>query len=1011
MAATALISLLPLGAAPHQGVVKFGGLPVPGATVTATMADKKLTAITDPQGNYSFADLADGNWTVRVELLCFEPLEKEIGIAASVPPAQWELKIQALAAMTTVTWAPEPAAAAPGAKAPLVPTGKSAKAKIAAAAATPANTPGGFQRTAVNASADAGKVANETPVPGEMNQNQSAAQDGLLINGSLNNGAASPFGQSAAFGNNRRGARSLYNGSLGMILDNSVWDARPYSLTGQDTPRPNYIHMQGLLALGGPLRLPHVVFKSAPNLSINYQWLRKRNVSTSSALMPTEAQRAGDFSSLTTPIIDPSNGVAFAGNRIPTSRISPQALSLMKLYPLPNFTASSQYNFQIPLLGATHQDDLQTRGNKILSRKDNMNAQFAFQNSRGDSPSVLGFLDTSSSVGLNSNVNFTHRFNQRIFLNAGVQFSRFIARATPFFAGRQNIAGQAGITGDNQEPANWGPPNLQFASGIHGLSDGQRSVTRSQTTGVTGSVFWGRSPHEMTIGGDFRRQQMNLLSQQDPRGSFSFTGAAAGNDFAGFLLGIPDTSSIAFGNADKYFRANTMDAYFSDAWRLRPSLTLNLGVRWEYGAPILEKYGRLVNLDIGPGYRSVAPVVASNPTGPITGQRYAESLLSPDRSAIQPKIGLSWRPFLASSMVIRAGYGLSSDTSVYRAIAVQMAQQSPLSTSLISQNGPGKPLTLANGFVASSATTRNTYAVDPRLRIGTAQSWQISIQRDLPFSLIATATYLGIKGTHAQQQFYPNTVPVGAAPCLGCPTGFTYLTSGGNSTKNQVMAQVRRRLHNGFTSQIQYTFAKALDDASLGGGGELIAQNWLNLRAERGRSNFDQRHQVAIQMQYSTGVGMGGGTLLGGWRGKAFKDWTFASNINAGSGLPLTPVYFVAVGGNTGSVRPDYTGISVYDAPSGRHLNPAALKAPVAGQWGNAGRNSITGPNRFNLNASMARTFRLGDRLNADFRFDATNALNHVAYTGWNTVFNPQFGTPLPPGQMRTMQASIRVRY
>ena len=121
------------------------------------------------------------------------------------------------------------------------------------------------------------------------------------------------------------------------------------------------------------------------------------------------------------------------------------------------------------------------------------------------------------------------------------------------------------------------------------------------------------------MGADFRRQQFNLLSQQDPRGTFTFTGAAAGSDFAGFLLGIPDASSIAFGNADKYLRAASYDGYVSDDWRWRSNLTVNVGLRWEYNSPITERYGRLVNLDVAPGFSAVAPVVAANPVGPLTG--------------------------------------------------------------------------------------------------------------------------------------------------------------------------------------------------------------------------------------------------------------------------------------------------------------------------------------------------------------------------------------------------------
>jgi hypothetical protein len=167
-------------------------------------------------------------------------------------------------------------------------------------------------------------------------------------------------------------------------------------------------------------------------------------------------------------------------------------------------------------------------------------------------------------------------------------------------------------------------------------------------------------------------------------------------------------------------------------------------------------------------------------------------------------------------------------------------------------------------------------------------------------------------------------------------------------------------------------------------------------------------------MQYSTGMGLGGGTLLSGWKAAAFKEWTVTSQITAGSGLPLTPVYLAAVSGTgvTGSIRPDYTGTSVYAAPSGLFLNPAAYVAPAAGHWGNAGRDSITGPGQFQLNASLGRTFRYGDRLNLDFRIDATNALNHVVFPSWNTtVGSAQFGLPMTANPMRSLQTTLRLRF
>jgi trimeric autotransporter adhesin len=161
-------------------------------------------------------------------------------------------------------------------------------------------------------------------------------------------------------------------------------------------------------------------------------------------------------------------------------------------------------------------------------------------------------------------------------------------------------------------------------------------------------------------------------------------------------------------------------------------------------------------------------------------------------------------------------------------------------------------------------------------------------------------------------------------------------------------------------------------------------------------------------------MGLGGGTLLSGWRGALFKEWTFFSQINVGSGLPLTPVYPVPVGttGYSGSYRPNYTGAPLYTTSGGLFLNPAAFTAPVAGEWGNAGRDSITGPAQFALNASMGRTFRWGDRFNIDLIVNSTNALNHVTWASWvTTINNNQFGQPTSANAMRSLQTTLRLRF
>ena len=507
-----------------------------------------------------------------------------------------------------------------------------------------------------------------------------------------------------------------------------------------------------------------------------------------------------------------------------------------------------------------------------------------------------------------------------------------------------------------------------------------------------------------------------------------------GSDLADFLIGVPDASSIAFGNADKYLRQSVYDAYISDDWHVLSTLTINAGVRWEYGAPVTELQGRLVNLDVAPGFTSVAPVLGSNPAGPLTGVRYPDSLIRPDRLGLEPRIGIAWHPIPASTIVIRAGYGIYHDTSVYQTSALALAQQSPLSKSLSVQNSNACPLTLAHGFPSCSSITSNTFAVDPDFRIGYAQIWNLSVQVDLPAALQLTATYTGIKGTHGVQEFLPNTHPIGAAdPCSTCPSGFVYESSNGNSIREAGQIQLRRRLKGGLAASLLYTFSKSIDDdASLGGLGQAtatsasgeaesssvppaaVAQNWLDLRAERSLSGFDQRHLLNLQIQYTSGEGLGGGTLMTGWRGRLLKEWTFLTAVTAGSGRPETPVYLAAVPGTgiTNAIRPDLTGAAIYALQAGRHLNIASYGPPQPGHWGAAGRNSIIGPSQFSLDGSLARTFRPYTRLFLDLRVDAANLLNHVVFTGWNTTINStQFGIPLAANSMRSISSTLRLRF
>ena len=782
LAGVELVALLVLAqclfaASEYRGHVAFGSVPVPGATVTARQGNLKFVVVTDVGGDYRFPELTKGTWAIEVDMLGFAT------VRGDTSTSNWELQMLPLEEIRSEL-------ARKVSMTPMVPAAPASNAQVAARP----------EDVFVDI------IANQP-----FSELSQLATGAVIISGTINKSAASRVAPGLDNPNPAPMlAQPVYYGDIGVFPGISLFNARSFSLTGQNTPKPSYNHFTAVAKFGGPL-IPH---KNNAAFFIGYQRMRNSDANTADGQMPTEIQRGGDFSQSrnllgqSVRIVDPLTGLPFVGDVIPESRISPQAKSLLALFPSPNSSSAAQYNYQIPIVEATHQDAVHMRLSESFDTRNQLFGTLDVQNEHSDAPSLFNFLDLTRTVGINTAINYTTRMSQHFSATFRYQFSRLATQNTPYFANRLNVSAIAGINGNDQAAVNWGPPSLIFSGGTSSLSDSEYLFNRNETNTVSCSSFWSRDRHNITFGGDLRRQQMNVLSQQNPRGTFAFTAAASGDDLADFLLGTPDTASLAFGNADKYFRQTFYEAFIADDLKLNRATTLNLGVRWEYESPISELYGRFVNLAIAPGFSAITPVVGNN-------------FVHPDRDGIQPRDSFAWRPIRDSSLVIRAGYGLYRNTNVYQSIADQIAQQPPLSKNLSVQNASSNPLTLANGFVTVQGITNNTFAVDPTFRVGYAQIWNLSLQHDLPAAVQMTVSYLGTKGTRLPQQSLPNTFPSGALN----PAGYIYLTSNGNSIREAGQIQLRRRLGSGFTATAQYTYSKALDDAPLMDGGKIATAN------------------------------------------------------------------------------------------------------------------------------------------------------------------------------------------
>jgi hypothetical protein len=941
----ALVALASLAAgADYRGEVRFGGQAVPGAMVTLVNSATKLTVTTDAAGRFEFKGVESGRWTVTAEMPCFAPASRE---------ASDQLMLLNLDLLPETMPCGEPVARA---------------------------------------------TALAIPEPQAPVETRERPLVGYLINGSVDNAADSDMAQPAAFGNFRRGSATYY-ASLLATLDSSALDAAPYSLVGATARPPSHMLANASATLSGPLTWwRNAQPGQVPYFILSYERTRNRIASVANGRVPSAAERAGDFSSAGGQATDPLSGAPFPGGAIPESRISMQA-ALLRLYPRAGTSSSAGYNLETPIIRGWHRDAWKLQAMKSVGRG-SLTGEFSTESARADESTLFGFLDRKQSGGTRASLAWVPGRPEAWQGRFAATFERQYERALPYFADVRDVAGEAGIAGPSPRAADWGPPSLSFSSGVSGLTDVTASRLQTQNAGVSAAESGSFGPWQLRAGFSFTRRQRNQLGLINPRGSFGFTGAATGIDVADFLLGLPDTASLATGTADRYLRANEWATYVVTEWRPAANLTVNAGARWEYPTPYAERYRRLANLKVASGFAS-AQVATTSPSD--------DALIRPYRAMVEPRVSLAWLPVIGSSLVVRSSYGIYADTGAYESIAASLAAQPPFGRNFAIRATSGAALTMATAL-AAAGDALGTFGVDGSFRPGYAQNWQFSVERDLAWGLVAKVGYLGIKGTHARQASYPNTYPAGGAvSCPSCPAGFEYILSGGNSSRHAGQIEVRRRLRGGWSVKSQTTWAKGIDNAALGGGAQpaLVAQNWADLASERGLSSFDQRVTERLTADYTL-------RFTSGWRHRLLDEWRLASDLTIGTGMPLTPVYPQAIGGAgfIGNLRPDYTGAPLRDAPKGLHVNPTAFTAPVAGRWGTAGRNTITGPGQFALNAGLWRTLRLGGRASADLRLDVTNLLNHPTFTRWDTTLGSVlFGRPVAANPMRSARLSLEVRF
>jgi hypothetical protein len=382
--------------------------------------------------------------------------------------------------------------------------------------------------------------------------------------------------------------------------------------------------------------------------------------------------------------------------------------------------------------------------------------------------------------------------------------------------------------------------------------------------------------------------------------------------------------------------------------------------------------------------------------------------------------------------VLRSGYGIFYDGSIYSRIYTNMASQPPFATASTLVTTPKQVLTLEKGFPAlGPSILTNTFALGPNFRTPYAQTWNFSLEDEIVRNVILSLGYIGTKGSKLQLLLAPDTSPPGAPITSGSQTAlknalaFTYETDGADSIYNALQVGLRRQFHGGFSMSGQYVFSKSIDDAaSVGGAGNIVAQNYQDLKAERGLSSFDVRNKLLINHIYQLPFGEQRRWLnRAGTARRILGDWQLSGVTTIQSGTPYTAQILGNLSNRAGTaaisnLRADATGLPVVLPRSERtaldFFNTSAFSRPAPGDYGDAGRDTIPGPGFVNFNMSLDKQVVLSREhgIQGDFRVSSDNIFNTPKFTGLSTTVNGQgFGRVTSVGAMRSVIFSLRLRF
>jgi hypothetical protein len=1015
------------------GLVKDeSGAAVPGASVSATNLGTNVaySATSNNAGNYTITNLPVGEYIVKSELAGFKTAATKAVAVEAQQTARIDFRMSVGAIEDTVEVTAEAAVLQTESATvgevisgttvqalPLNGRNTGQLALLLPGALTP--SPRGFNNI--------GSINMNRPfVNGNREQTNNFTVDGLDANETLDNRVSyqpSPdaIAQISVETNNysadvgnvggaivssviKSGSNRL-SGSLFEFYRNSKFDANTWENNRSNAPKQERKqHIYGA-TLGGPIRKDKLFFFA------NYQGSRQDAPGSTTASVAPEAWRRGDLSSVTAVIRDPLTGLPFPNNQIPANRISSTAraiLSDLAKYPLPNRSVSGVTgNFvgETLLSVRAHQGDARFDWN--ASQKDKVWARYSFAtyvDERNKQPFALFMGSRNDQPFHNVGVNWTRVLGPSTIneLQAGYSVTKVVSE-TLDWAGFGNGNSTYGIIGGQPIP---GLSSIGWGSGLTApgaIAPDSDTVAKTYQLNEKFTLLRGR--HTIKIGGQFLHydQQRFYAGNNGLLGFLNFNGAFTGFAFSDFLLDLVSSKGRGGGDPTKPWThlQDRIGLFVQDDFKVRPNLTLNLGLRWAYTSPLVEKDNLQTNFDLKTGRQ----IFASDDD---------RALYEPYYKGFEPRLGMAWS--INDRTVLRAGYGISQFMEGTGA-NLRLPMNPPFffesAVTYDRTTGAGSLTQGFAGLVPGTTPSGNVRAFDPNLRPQFSQQWNVFVERRLTSSMSAQIGYVGHKATNLVTPVEGNQALPGVGdPATWAPkntrrplfgvlplvTTIATTASRGRSDYNALQASVRQRFDKGLEFMASYTWAKGMSNnrgfyGQFGGpssGGSLATegaywQNTYDPDADWGPMFYDLRHNFVLSGAYELPFGKGRkwGSNWAGATNAILGGWKLAGIYQGRSGFPITVFdgRNRSLQGERGAERPNCVGNPVpSDQSIAKWLDINAFSAAALGTFGNCPVGVARMPGYQNVDLTLSKRFELGGTRALEFRVEAFNAFNHPSF-------------------------------